>query len=190
MTPVAGPTTIHLIRHAQSAGNADRSEARPAGERPLGTSLTDRGRLQALALAERMRGVPLVAVIASDLLRAATHGLDIEATPLLREIGAPPTPALSDKESADLRARLRGLSDGERFRLKPHRAIESYAEAAQRIEREICRLAARNAMMRSPSRARPLRELRRNSAWEGFSAGRRWRRWWRGRRPAAAKCRS
>jgi probable phosphomutase (TIGR03848 family) len=81
-------TTVLLVRHGQTdaidryiAGTAD------------GTSLNRTGRLQAEALAERLRDLPLAAVASSPLTRtretaepiARSHGLDIEFVPAFGE---------------------------------------------------------------------------------------------------------
>jgi broad specificity phosphatase PhoE len=64
-TTIAAVTTILLARHGESDWNA---ELRWQGhaDRPL----TERGRAQAAALAERLDGFPLAAIYSSDLQRA------------------------------------------------------------------------------------------------------------------------
>ena len=73
---------MHLIlaRHGETASNRDR-----LGLGRKDVPLTDRGRLQAEALAESLQSLPVVAVYSSPLLRAvdtarciaAGHGLDV-----------------------------------------------------------------------------------------------------------------
>lgn len=82
-------TTILLARHGESDWNhAQRWQGH--ADRPL----TDRGREQARALAERLRDVELDAVYSSDLARArktaeivaAEHGLPVHELAALREV--------------------------------------------------------------------------------------------------------
>ena len=83
-------TTLYLIRHAEAEGNLYR---RAQGH--FNSTITDRGYLQLGALSRRFRDVPVDAVYASDLYRAQTtaqavarpHGLSVQTTPLLREVG-------------------------------------------------------------------------------------------------------
>lgn len=71
-------TTVLLVRHGRSTANTD---GMLAGWKP-GVHLDERGREQAAALAERLRQVPLAAVVASPLERcqetaaALTDGRD------------------------------------------------------------------------------------------------------------------
>ena len=82
-------TSIYLIRHAEAEGNLFR---RAQGH--WNGKVTDRGRRQIDALAERFRGVKIDAVYSSDLDRTvATAGallrgreLELVTTPRLREI--------------------------------------------------------------------------------------------------------
>ncbi len=78
---------IYLIRHGQTAGNARRVVQFPE------TPLSEHGLLQAARLAERLAGVGLAAILASDYARAAMTaeclaertGLALSHDPLLRE---------------------------------------------------------------------------------------------------------
>ena len=81
-------TTIFLIRHGETVDNARQiMQGQTQGE------LNERGREQALQVAERLSTEAIDAVIASDLHRAIQtaeiiakpHGLPVETTPLLRE---------------------------------------------------------------------------------------------------------
>ena len=81
-------TTILLIRHGETAWNAER---RLQGH--LDITLNDEGRRQADALGRALTGAPLAAVIASDLQRArqtaqavaGTHELPVHSDRQLRE---------------------------------------------------------------------------------------------------------
>jgi len=83
---------LFLVRHGQTHANVSRQldTAVP------GLDLTDEGRAQALALAERLKGEDLGAIYTSDLARAQQTaqplaevlGLDVVVLPGLREISA------------------------------------------------------------------------------------------------------
>jgi len=98
---------IFLIRHGETPSNAKRVFQIPE------TPLSDRGRLQAAALAERLGGEPIERVIASDYERAAhtgrlvagAAGVELELEPLLRE-----------RNFGDLRGRAYADVDGDPFR--------------------------------------------------------------------------
>jgi probable phosphoglycerate mutase len=83
-------TTIYLIRHAEAEGNLYR---RIHGQ--YDSLLTETGKRQALALAERFREIPLSAVYTSDLFRAeqtakalcTPHGIEPRKDRRLREQG-------------------------------------------------------------------------------------------------------
>ncbi|MCZ6546186.1 MAG: histidine phosphatase family protein [Chloroflexi bacterium] len=83
------PTTIYLVRHAESEANAAGTFSGHSD--PL---LTERGRLQALALARRFQDEAIDQVVSSDLQRALetakllASGLDLEvmADARLREM--------------------------------------------------------------------------------------------------------
>jgi probable phosphoglycerate mutase len=78
---------IYLIRHGETDLNATRVLQRPE------TPLSERGQEQARRLGERMREVPLSAILSSDYARAhgtaeavrATTGAPIKVLPSLRE---------------------------------------------------------------------------------------------------------
>ena len=82
-------TIVHLARHGESDWKVDRRWQGHA-DRPL----TERGREQARALAERLADVDLQAIYASDLRRAwetaeavaALRELDVVRLPELREV--------------------------------------------------------------------------------------------------------
>lgn len=81
-------TTIFLIRHGETVDNAHQiMQGQTQGE------LNERGKEQALQVAERLSAEPIDAIVASDLHRAIQtaeiiakpHGLPVATTPLLRE---------------------------------------------------------------------------------------------------------
>lgn len=81
-------TTIFLVRHGETVDNARQiMQGQTQGE------LNEKGREQALQVAERLASEPIDAVVASDLQRAiqtaeiiaAPHHLPVVTTPLLRE---------------------------------------------------------------------------------------------------------
>lgn len=79
--------TIYLVRHGETPLNAARVM------QPPDTPLSERGSAQAVAVAERLRAVPLAGILSSDLRRAHdtarqiadVQGLAIQATALLHE---------------------------------------------------------------------------------------------------------
>lgn len=76
-------TKIYLIRHAEAEGNLYRVYQ---GQRDM--LVTEEGKAQILALAERFREIPVDAVYSSDLYRAAATAAGIcrvKGLPLLRE---------------------------------------------------------------------------------------------------------
>ncbi|MGD9696420.1 MAG: histidine phosphatase family protein [Thermoleophilia bacterium] len=83
------PTTLLIARHGESDWNA---EKRWQGQ--IDRPLTERGLAQAQALADRLDGVPLAAIYASDLRRAYVtadavarrRGIAVERLPALREV--------------------------------------------------------------------------------------------------------
>ena len=81
--------TLILVRHAQSAWNA-RGVFTGAADPPL----TDLGRRQAAALADRLAGQPIVAVYASTLQRARET-----ARPTAERLGLAVTPAEGLREA-------------------------------------------------------------------------------------------
>ncbi|HLU32362.1 MAG TPA: histidine phosphatase family protein [Acidimicrobiia bacterium] len=81
--------TVYVVRHREAAGN---EAHRFIGQTQM--ELTERGRLQAQAVARRLREEPVQRLLASDLHRAVqtlmplSHhlGIEIETDPDLREI--------------------------------------------------------------------------------------------------------
>lgn len=79
--------TLFLARHGETLWGADRY----AGTTEV--PLSERGREQSRRLAERLRAIPLIGVVSSDLRRsletaeavAGQHGLNVEILPALRE---------------------------------------------------------------------------------------------------------
>lgn len=137
-------TTVYLARHGESDWNAERRWQGHA-DRPL----TERGREQAEALAERLAGVQLDAVYASDLRRAwetadpvaRSHGLDVVRVPDLREVHVGSWSGLTRDECEarfpEAFARWRdggqGWDDG-----------ETYDEMAERVVSALHRLAEKH----------------------------------------------
>ena len=81
-------TKLYLVRHGETVDNVNRiMQGQTQGE------LTAVGVSQAEALAEQMAGLPLDAIVASDLKRAVDtaaatarrRGMEVLTTPLLRE---------------------------------------------------------------------------------------------------------
>ena len=97
-------TTVYLARHGESDWNVERRWQGHA-DRPL----TERGREQAAALAEKLRGVHLDAVYASDLRRAwetaeavaAPRGLEVVRLSELREVDVGSWSGFTRDECAD-----------------------------------------------------------------------------------------
>lgn len=149
---LTAPCTIYLIRHTQSAGSADPRSARITPEAPLGSSLTAVGREQARELAQRLAGVPLAAIVTSDLKRAAEtaailaegHDLSVAATATLREMDGTPLTLLPEEKQRRYRAAFAARPAEEQFHRRMHPAVESYAEAAARMEQELCDIAGRH----------------------------------------------
>jgi broad specificity phosphatase PhoE len=141
-TAGARETTIVLVRHAVTDWTL---EGRWQGLADL--SLNDRGREQALALAEQLDAIPFSAIYASDLTRAyetaltiaERRGLDVTPVPELREIDVGSWTGLSHAEIqerfpdafASLRSRTgRGWEGG-----------ETYAELNRRVLGALRRIA-------------------------------------------------
>ena len=116
-------TTILLARHGESDWNAEQRWQGHA-DRPL----TELGRAQAAALAERLDGLRLAALYSSDLRRAqetaqavaARHGLDVRVRRELREVDCGSWSGLchADLDPADVerwRAGARGWEGGESY---------------------------------------------------------------------------
>jgi broad specificity phosphatase PhoE len=115
-----GGTELYFIRHADALPDADEVVLGHYDEQ----SLSELGRRQAQALAERMRELPLVAIYSAPLGRArqtaapvaAAHGLEVRIEPGLREVELGPlhpelSTAATPAEFAEaLRARLREVA--------------------------------------------------------------------------------
>ena len=135
-------TTILLARHGQSDWN---QETRWQGhaDRPL----TDRGREQARALAERLRPVELDAVYSSDLERARAtaeavadeQGLELRIDPRLREVDVGSwsglTRAEAEQRFPDGFARWKlgepGWNDGETYEAMSERILSAVRRIAE-----------------------------------------------------------
>ena len=135
-------TTVYLARHGESDWNVEQRWQGHA-DRPL----TDRGREQALALAERLGDVKLEAVYASDLRRAwetaqavaAPRGLEVRKLRELREVDVGSWSGYTRDECAerfpDAFARWQGGGSG-------WDDGESYEEMGERIVDAIRTIAA------------------------------------------------
>jgi broad specificity phosphatase PhoE len=137
-------TTILLARHGETDWNRER-RWQGHSDRPL----NERGRREAMALAERLVAVPFSAIYASDLLRAyetalvVAEGKGLAVTPLreLREIDVGSWTGLTQDEVKErftdeytrMRARTgRGWEGGEAYAEMGRRVLE----AIRRIARE------------------------------------------------------
>lgn len=135
-------TTVYLARHGQSDWNAA-FRWQGHADRPL----TDLGRRQAAALAERLNGIPLDAVYSSDLLRARAtaeavagpRGLPVHALPELREVDVGSwsglTRAEAEERFPEAFARWRdgghGWEDGEAYDAMAERVVAAVLRLAE-----------------------------------------------------------
>lgn len=135
-------TTILLARHGESDWNAARRWQGHA-DRPL----TERGRAQAVALAERLQSVPLEAVYASDLRRAREtaeavaqrQGLEVTVLRELREVDVGTWSGLTRTEAEER------FPDGFRRWLEGGPGWEdgeTYEAMSKRVEGTVHRIAA------------------------------------------------
>lgn len=120
LSPKRGGTELFIIRHADALPGAEEVVTGGYDEQ----ALSELGRKQAEALAARLRVVPLAAIYASPIGRAAqtaqptaaAHRLDIQLRPELREVelgpvSADPLSGANPEElSAALRERLREIA--------------------------------------------------------------------------------
>ena len=134
-------TIVLLARHGQSDWNAARRWQGHA-DRPL----TEKGRAQASALAERLAHIELDAVCSSDLRRAAdtarvvaeAQGLELVQLPELREVDVGSWSGLTREEAEELfpegfarwREGFPGWDDGEDYDEMAQRAIGAVVEIA------------------------------------------------------------
>lgn len=102
---------LYFIRHGESEANlVNEFSNRNHSKHPL----TEKGRQQAQALAEKLRDVKFAAIYASPLLRArqtaeilnAPHGLEIQITPAIREHDAGDLEGRSDRAAWDEYSKL------------------------------------------------------------------------------------
>lgn len=134
---------ILLIRHAE---NDYMTKGRLAGRQP-GVHLNEKGRAQAQALAEKLRGAPIRAVYSSPLERAMET-----AEPLAQALGVPvvPRPGLVETDVGEWQDRtVKGLSRLKAWRMVQYQPSlarfpggETLAETQTRICRELEALCA------------------------------------------------
>jgi broad specificity phosphatase PhoE len=135
-------TTLLLARHGQSDWN-DEHRWQGHADRPL----TEKGRAQAVALAERLAHIDLAAVYSSDLRRAretagavaARQGLRVETTPDLREVDVGSWSSLTREEAQERfpEAYQRWLNGGTGWD-----DGENYATMSRRVLAAVRRIAA------------------------------------------------
>jgi broad specificity phosphatase PhoE len=138
-------TIVLLARHGQSDWNASHRWQGHA-DRPL----TEKGREQARALAERLAHVELDALYSSDLRRAAdtaaevalAQGLELQEVPALREVDVGSWSGLTRAEAeerfpegvARWREGFPGWDDGETYEEMTERVLRAVLEIARRHE--------------------------------------------------------
>ena len=141
----SGVTIILLARHGESDWNVARRWQGHA-DRPL----TEKGRRQARALAERLRSVELDAVCSSDLQRAAdtaaevarAQGLEVTELPELREVDVGSWSGLTRAEAeerfpegvARWREGFPGWDDGETYEAMTERVVGAVVGIARAHE--------------------------------------------------------
>ena len=139
-------TEIYLIRHTQAEGNRYRML-----QGSWDGDVTEKGRRQIDALAERFANVPLDAVYASDLSRAvrtaegAARGkhLSVQTSTALRELDTGPWERqfFGNVMHAQPELTYRFIHDAENWQLD---GAETYAQVRRRAYRELCRIAEEN----------------------------------------------
>ena len=142
-------TTLYIIRHGESLGNAGLQFERSAE----GSALTELGRRQAHEVARRLAHVRAEAVIASDLLRARQtaeiiardRGLEVRIIPELRERMIGSFSLRSDlHELEEYREQFAAYDAGdekEKMRWKLGEEWESLEEAQRRFLQAVERVA-------------------------------------------------
>lgn len=101
---------LHLVRHAESTANVRRA----LSTKMPGPPLTEEGRLQARALADRVADEPVVAVYSSVALRAqqtaapvaAVHGLEVQVIEGVHEVFVGDLDDRTDDASIDAYSRI------------------------------------------------------------------------------------
>jgi probable phosphoglycerate mutase len=158
------PTDIILIRHGETAWNADR---RLQGH--IDIALNDEGERQAQALGAHLQDAPLAAIISSDLQRAwqtaqavaRWHALPLQKEPGLRErcfggfegltydeIGQRFPVEFASWHGRDLDAPLPpGLHQGETFRSFNQRVMHAIEQAASRYPGQTIALVAHGGVL-------------------------------------------
>jgi probable phosphoglycerate mutase len=147
LTAPEGAQEVLLVRH----GACEPPAADGLIDGRSNPSLNERGRAEAAAAARRLSGVPLAAVFASPMRRAAetaaqtadAHGIEVELLPDLREIylgeweghgiharGASGDPELARVFSEQNWGLIPGAESLEEFALRVRRGVEQAADAA------------------------------------------------------------
>ena len=139
-------TKIYLIRHTHAEGNACHMM-----QGFWDGGVTELGKRQVQALAERFRDLPVDAVYASDLYRArytaaaiaGPHGLPLHTDPELRELNIGPweTRFYADLRREDPERMNAFLRDPEHFELP---GAETFAQVGERMCRAMERIARRH----------------------------------------------
>jgi probable phosphoglycerate mutase len=138
-------TVVLVARHGETDWNAER-RFQGFADRPLNA----RGRAQAEELAARLAGVPLAAVLASDLVRArdtaavvaARHGLSVRVEAELREVDVG---SWTGRTAAEVRAAEPEAFARWRRGHSGWTGGETYEVMGARVVRALVRLAAEHA---------------------------------------------
>lgn len=146
-------TKIYVVRHAQSLFNASDNAKEFKFDDEFGSSLSDKGKMQANSLKEGFKDINFSAIFTSDLTRtkqtaeviALEKKLDINASKLIRERsiheylhkrGNLSNESIS-KLQDEMRAIFEKLSDEQKMEYKHTPDMESPKEAAERLLRFI-----------------------------------------------------
>jgi broad specificity phosphatase PhoE len=137
-------TTIYVVRHGESESNlyAREHPNLPASHFGiLGSSLTQKGRVQVENLADRLKNVDLSVVIASDLNRAKEtaeiiaqhHNLSVITNNTIRErfFGEP----MSSEQKKEIEKALDNLNEEEKFAFKYFPNGESGYDVVKRFKK-------------------------------------------------------
>lgn len=138
-------TTLYIVRHGQSLGNAKADEGSPLVYTELGSELSELGVQQAEKLAEEFRDIHFDAVYSSDFIRAkqtaeivkAERKLEVTTKELLRERNVGKYRGRIEnalrEEFKELFAEYDAMPDSEKFNWKLGETWESTGEAVTRL---------------------------------------------------------